>query len=205
MVDLMDFIHRNISSLYFLDNNKIGHPLYLKNRRPDLWKLGFTCENTDTSVQYLTIVNEVLEAYLQKVVPGNVFEKLSLANTRVSFALPFNMPLEELRTYLSHFELTLHQVYKTLRNPKEKIWRARLNISKEEFQVITTPDPLGARLRFGRASNFLEMDVQEFVRRTAITREEVDELVETAFNPDIQNLKVEQKKIPQNCRILPKS
>jgi hypothetical protein len=35
--DLMHFVETNISRPVFINPAKTTHPLYLKNRRPDLW------------------------------------------------------------------------------------------------------------------------------------------------------------------------
>jgi len=49
-VDLMRFIDANISKKAFLSPTEPhpDHPLYLKNRRSDLWKMQINCENTHT-------------------------------------------------------------------------------------------------------------------------------------------------------------
>ena len=52
VVDLMDFIDNHVSKPVFVEPGKTEHPLYLKNRRGDLWTLALTCKNTDTLVPY---------------------------------------------------------------------------------------------------------------------------------------------------------
>ncbi|MGH9908300.1 MAG: Tc toxin subunit A, partial [Pyrinomonadaceae bacterium] len=79
-VDLMDFIQNNVSKSIFIDDDKTEHPLYLKNRRGDLWTLVLSCKNTDTRIPYLTIVNEVLERYLERVFEEeDIYEALTEA------------------------------------------------------------------------------------------------------------------------------
>ena len=124
--DLMHFVETNVSRPVFINPGKTTHPLYLKNRRPDLWTLPVTCANTNTLVPYLTIVNEVLESYLRKVVDGDIYATLADPRTKVSFRVPFNLPFAELGVYLSHFELSPADVYRRLRQPDDKVWRARL-------------------------------------------------------------------------------
>ncbi len=62
-VDLMYFVETNILDRHF-KGNTTNHVLNLKQRRPDLWQLPLTCENTDTLIPYLTIINKVLENYI---------------------------------------------------------------------------------------------------------------------------------------------
>lgn len=62
-VDLLDFIEENILDDIFSGGN-INHVLSLKVRRPDLWKLPLTCENTHGFTPYLKIINEILENYI---------------------------------------------------------------------------------------------------------------------------------------------
>jgi hypothetical protein len=112
-VDLMRFIEAHISKKHFINPGKTDHALYLKNRRPDLWSLQLSCKNTDTLIPYLTIVNEVLAKYLERVFDEtDVFEALTTAS--VSFRQPFNLPFEELQLYLRHFGIKLRQIYDCL-------------------------------------------------------------------------------------------
>ena len=65
-IDLMHFTDQHVSQPVFVTTNLINHPLYLKNRRPDLWTLQLTCDNTNTLIPYLQIVDEVLEVALDQ-------------------------------------------------------------------------------------------------------------------------------------------
>lgn len=202
-VDLMHFIEQHVSKPVFINPNKQNHPLYLKNRRGDLWKLRLTCENTHTLIPYLTIVDEVLENYLKTVVSGDIFEKLSDPSEKISFGLPFNLPLEELRLYLSHFGITLHDIYRILKQAEAKVWRAKINLSKDEFGVITTPDPTGVKFRFGNPASFTDFEVQDFIRLAGITRQQLDELLALRFNPDLQNITVAKKSLADELQNFP--
>lgn len=65
-VDLMGYIDKNVLQIYFTGNNE-SHPLNLKTRRPDLWTLELTCENTNNEIPTLEIINEILEHYISKL------------------------------------------------------------------------------------------------------------------------------------------
>ena len=73
------------------------------------------------------------------------------------------------------------------------MWRERLQLSHEEFGVITTADVNGVRFRFGDPSTFAGFLVEDFIRLAGITREQLDELLALRFNPDLANIVVSKK------------
>lgn len=194
-VDLMHFVEQHISQAAFVATNMAQHPLYLKRRRPDLWKLQLSCENTDTLVPYLTIVNEVLEDHLDTLVSGDIYETLANPSEKHSARLPFTRPFEELQLYLSHFGLALHEIYDLLAQPEEKVWRARLGLSPAEFDVITGPDTAGVAQRFGAPASLAAFPVNDyrerrgFIQYSGITREQLDELLASRFRTDLAHIK----------------
>ena len=153
-VDLMRFIDKKISKPNFTNKNLDDHPLYLKRRRNDLWQLSLTCENTNTLVLYLQIVNEVLENYLELVAPVPIDVFAYLANeARSSFQQPFNLPHAEVLLYLQHLGVKLGDIsalFATNRQPKT---HAILGISPQELAAITTSDTSAVRRRFGVPDN----------------------------------------------------
>lgn len=200
-VDLMTFIDRHVSQPIFVKQNRTHHSLHLRQRRNDLWSLNLTCENTYRLVPYLTIVNEVLEAYVSELILGDVFETLSenQLSERISFALPFNLSLEELSLYLSHFGLSLHGLYKTLRQGYQKIWRAKLNLSKQEFNLIVHSDPGHVAGRLGNLS-LSNLDVQEFMRRSGITRQQLDDLLVIQCNSNLGEVHISKEAIDDDIQ-----
>lgn len=115
----------------------------LRLRRPDLEELPLTCENTNTPLPYIDLVNETLEYFVDSVgkptltlagyrgfntdpsvpardlltEPQNVRASAyaNLASAKFPLALPFNEPLESLRHYLKPFGLTLARAMEALR------------------------------------------------------------------------------------------
>lgn len=212
--DLMYFIEKYISHPVFTSRSHKSHPLYLKNRRPDLWALQLTCENTDTLIPYLSVVNEVLESYLDDVLDENIFQFLGSKQRgarffrwAISCNIPFNLPLEELRIYLSHFNLSLFKIYQLLNQPDINVWRARLNLSREEFDLIIKPDINNIKLRFGSPVSLVDFPIDDyqnkesglnqrgFIRFLGISRSQLDELINLRFNLDISNIDVSQRTI----------
>ena len=117
----------------------------LLERRPDIQHLPLTCENTNTALPYIDVVNEALEYFVANEVPalslngylghdtGNaVSEDLlgspqtfndgvrdtaysALLNERFPMPLPFHRPLENLRRYFDKFEAPLPLAMERLR------------------------------------------------------------------------------------------
>lgn len=202
-VDLMRFIENHITSNVFA--SMPDHPLNLKSRRGDLWSLKLTCENTDTLVPYLTIVNEVLENYLAHIPPQtNVdpYQTLSDHLTKISFNLPFNLPLEELRIYLKHFGTSLHEVYKLLKQSEDRVWRAKLNLSIDELGVVTQEDLPNVKLRYGDKSSFTDFTVQDFMRYSGLSRDQLTDLLAIEYNDDLRSIKITKKPDPNGDELL---
>ncbi len=124
-----------------LPNTEISPLEVLVSRRPDLQHLPLTCENTNTALPYIDVVNETLEYFV-----ANNVEKLSLqgyeghdtsdaasedllaspqfvmnsayTTLRGQYfptLLPFHQPLESLRRYFTAFEVPLAAAMEGLR------------------------------------------------------------------------------------------
>lgn len=110
-------------------------------RRPDIANLPLTCENTNTALPYVDLVNEILEYYVaydtladqngvksahdtglattpellaepQHVEP-NAYN--TLADERFPLTLPFNLWLETTRQFLGHFDSSLASILELFR------------------------------------------------------------------------------------------
>lgn len=173
-VDLMQFVERYVINKHFTGPNA-NHVLNLKTRRPDLWSLELTCENTSTLVPYLDIINEIMESYIakkkgfagdlndRKAVENFVYkreialEKSGTWKNEVhSFQQPFHLPLASVSTYLGHFEKTREDIAILLQKSQTDISKAKFNLSDKEYQLITTTDTTTAFIEivFGFKSQF---------------------------------------------------
>ena len=128
--------------------------LSLKVRRPDLWNLPLSCENTHTLIPTLTIVNEVLESFVaqemgdpdggsqpnlsnRQEVQALVYGKL-LNRAVHAHSLPFSLPHYEVQIYLSHLGFTIPQV--AALTLSEDTWQNLvLGLTEQAFNFITTP------------------------------------------------------------------
>ncbi len=133
-------------------------------RRPDLSHLPLTCENTNTIIPYIDLVNEVMEYYTVhdkldenaafdtgdttaqelRANPQN-FEPEAyriLKNAVYPFSLPFHQPLDVIRTYSDHLKIERYEIMKAMQkdlSPEafKAIESEALRISEEEYRVLT--------------------------------------------------------------------
>jgi peptidoglycan hydrolase-like protein with peptidoglycan-binding domain len=136
LVDLLQFIDKDPPPA-----EKKNPQAVLFTRRPDIQHLPLTCENTNTALPYIDVVNETLEYYV-----ANTAQKLSLKDytghdtgstatedlmaspqyvidtaydiLRSQFfppPLPFHQPLETLRLYFNKFDVKLSLAMEKLR------------------------------------------------------------------------------------------
>jgi hypothetical protein len=149
-VDMMKFVEKNVLDEYFRDRQDSA--INLRNRRPDLWEtVELTCENTNEKVPTLDIINEILENHIAKrlgfsgelsdrtAVEDLVYLELSDPETLTSFRQPFVLPLEKLQIYLRHFGRTRADVARLLNKPQSVVAASMLEISKQEYDIITRP------------------------------------------------------------------
>lgn len=181
-VDLMTFIEKTISRPNFIDADRADHALFLRNRRGDLWNLPLTCENTDTPEIYLTIVNEVLSAFLDQMAPlaGDVFEALA-TDARSSFRQPFNLPFAEVILYLGHLGVELPAVSSLFDETEAAAPHAVLRISPEEFSTIAAADLSAVDVRYGQPEDLRNLDASMLVRRTGIDRSLLGRVLDVRF------------------------
>jgi hypothetical protein len=109
----------------------------LIERRPDLPHIALTCENTQTALPYIDVVNEILEYYvahgkLEKgaahdtgdvttaellAEPQNVIREAydALLAARYPINLPFDLWIETVRRFCDYFEMPFHQILEAFR------------------------------------------------------------------------------------------
>jgi hypothetical protein len=141
LVDLLLFINQTTPQA-----GKENPQTVLLERRPDLEHLPLTCENTNTALPYIDVVNESLEYYIANAVQalslngylghdtdGALSEDLLASPQTFSDGvraaayailraehfpapLPFHQPLENLRRYFAKFEVPLSLAMERLRD-----------------------------------------------------------------------------------------
>jgi hypothetical protein len=167
----------------------------LKARRPDLWTLPLTCDNTNTLVAYLDIINPTLENYIALQFHGYkgalrdrnhietiVYQQI-LATSHRSFSQPFTLALEEIDTYLEHFGVSRLQIVRALGAPQPVIAQAALKISAAVYRQLmdsntdhgVLKDVYGIEFHFaGSGGHVSALNVQDLMRPTGFSRADVE-------------------------------
>lgn len=207
-VDLLSFIESRIVNKP--DSISEDHDLYLKNRRPDLWKLPLTCNNTHNLVPYLTIINEILENFIaisegfdennvyfpdndelysqgRRTIEDHVYGILKTLESNIH--QPFHLALEELKSYLSHYggKISPHKVSKTLQGDYDELIRTFFYLSTENLDLITTPKNLPFLktlfdFYFQLTGTTVDpVDVKVFLKALDIDREDLGDIINSHF------------------------
>ncbi|MXO58493.1 hypothetical protein GRI89_02885 [Altererythrobacter salegens] len=196
-VDLMCFIDEHVTQPYF--STQPAHVLNLKTRRPDLWTIELTCDNTNKPIPYLTIINEILENAVatdsgftgdltnRAAVADHVY-KTKLPDALDSFVQPLNLAFEEIRTFLRHFALTPANLGEAGLATGNSLTRLMLGVSPKDFALIATADDALAFLTkvYGvplseTAGKIDRFEVSRLMKPMGITRADLDELVASRF------------------------
>ena len=195
-VDLMKFIDENLRTVFA---GKPDHPLDLKYRRPDLWTLELSCDNTNTRIPTLDIVNEVLENHIAKRrgfagnfadrnAVGALVYRDTLAQRTDSFTQPFHLPLARIGAYLAALDARRADVANALAAPADARVQAELGLSAQERQIIATADADLAHLAavygvaFAGAPNAVtNVDAAALAPAMHLSRDELGTLIATKF------------------------
>jgi hypothetical protein len=197
-VDLMKFIDENLRDQF--TGLPPNHQLDLKTRRPDLWTLELSCDNTNHRIPTLDIVNEILENYIatQKLgyvgsladrgAIGTLVYKNTLPTLVDSFTQPFHLPLARIGAYMAKLGHTRAEVADALAVSADSRAQSELSLSRQYLHLITTADAnLGHkshiyRLTFGGTANAVDqVDAAVLAPAMALSRADLGQLVGTAF------------------------
>ena len=171
-VDLLEFLRnappnaQGWTPLDVLVGNDDNPNRVFLGKRPDLPHILLTCENTNTPIPYIDLVNEVLESYVAfgqlssttakdtglstapelsanpQYVEEGAYNRLREAVFPTS--LPFDRSLEMARLYLDHLGSSRHEVLKTFEVDGNKLTSEALGLSEKEFEILTGQDFQGA-------------------------------------------------------------
>ena len=139
-VDVLQFLAKSTANLagYTPLDVLIGKDKTVPGRRPDLGALPLSCENTNTAMPYIDLVNEILEYYIannhldtsfaydtgtattadliaepQNIIPG--VYNTTLKQALFPMNVPFDLWIQTVRGFLNYFKTPLAQVLDTLR------------------------------------------------------------------------------------------
>lgn len=134
LVDLLRIIDEYVTQ----PNTGIPAGLAFDTRRPDIAQLPLTCEQALTVVPYLQVVVERLAAAAATYGPvtGDVYQ--ALATAVYPSALPFNLPIAQVRAYLGQLDVLLADVYQAWNVSSPLVTRERLGLSPAQYAAVTT-------------------------------------------------------------------
>jgi len=131
LVDILAFLKHRASTIASKSAKDI-----LFQRRPDLGQVELTCENTNTPLPYVDLVNELLEdcvappsVLVAQQTTGTVDELMAnpqylnqAAYTKLQsevfpWSLPFHLASEEVHAYLDHLGVPRHELMRTFQKP----------------------------------------------------------------------------------------
>jgi len=199
---------------------KYAHPYdALIERRPDLANLPLTCENTNTALPYIDVVNEMLEHYIADgapkaydtgdattpellAEPQNVVATAygELQKARYPIGLPFDLWTETVRAFFDHFQAPLWKVLELFR-PAETTARFTepLGLTPVEHEVLTGSD-LSSKwyelygLTSAATAKTELSSAKRLSRRLGVTYKQLIELVTGGFvNPRLHTVVVLRK------------
>lgn len=184
-VDLMRVIEQYVTKP---NAKEIDKGMSLLERRADLAKIELTCENTNKTMPYLTIVNERLEEAVQEAWGGQDKLYPSLAKASYPSALPFHLPLAKIRIYLQRLSVQLEAVYRTLPSQPTDVAAHTLGLSPEEWQLIATSESDVQKLQtyFGVSDLAQLTDASVFCKKTGLKVTDLRQLLEQDLSADEQ-------------------
>lgn len=168
-VDLLRIIER-----YITLESKEGESVPLRARRPDLFQLELTCENTNQELPYLQIVNKIVESYLER---SELYRELS--RTYYPSPLPFHLPMASIRISLLGAGTSLTEVLRTFQRPEESVILEEMKLSPEMYGYLKKPLSAEALKEFWGLSGAdlgKLTELSEFMNTMQLTRQEAERL-----------------------------
>lgn len=158
----------------------------LKQRRPDLFTLPLTCENTNNEIPYIKIVNMVMENSLND---KNIYE--TLAKKVYPFARPFHLAMEQIRKWLGLAGVSLSGIYAAWKKDELFMAKERMKITNGLFDAMTAYNDASLRSLYGKPGTFdiknlyAELtDPQAFLEITGLDRNGLYDLLIQDLNDD---------------------
>jgi hypothetical protein len=174
LVDVFEFLRHSAQNAFgntpldVLIGKRSDDGWSVRGRRPDLAYLKLTCENTNTELPYIDLVNEVLESYVAQWTTLSAAHDTGQATTAeldaspqytlafayailweavFPFSLPFCQPIEVARTYLRHLGTSRAEVLETFQITPEAAAAAvdaeGIRLDPFLYQLLTGKDLAG--------------------------------------------------------------
>ncbi|MDT4292018.1 neuraminidase-like domain-containing protein [Methylomonas sp. MO1] len=219
----------------------------LNARRPDIKNIALTCENTNVALPHIDLINEILEQLMMAdqsapeieaydvgeassqdllAEPQNILwsayvgdkGKPGLRDLVYPITLPFDLPIEMVRTFLNQLGIPLWRLRELLVRPSSlsasaaaradgwmDVWFERLGFSPADISALTKSDEWYLLFGYTSAADALVAtetvdgvtrpsekglrNAKTLARRLGVSYEELVELIRTRFiNPEIEVL-----------------
>lgn len=211
LIDLLGFLQR--TQVYDSNNDLSGDSAWdiLKQRRPEFKEIELSCENTNTTLPYIDLTNEILETAVVQHIEGDVvldrqttrdakslrvfpeylnaaaYEKLFDGSNESVYPwlLPFHLWNEEAKGYLGLVDIGREEIVSTL--------EASDTLSAEAARVaLGICDAMKSVLQDNTFTEYYKVadsgqlvNVKDFLQQAGISYEELVELLDTGFvNPE---------------------
>ncbi len=215
LVDLLQFLQqapRTFSGLNLLEG-------VLRPRRPDIEHLLLNCENANTPLPYIDLVNEILEravagstadsfpqtegsAGLLRAMPDHELPAAYsiLAEAYFPWQLPFHMGHEHVRLWTEQLELGLGKLYRLFGRSLAEAARMELWLAPGQWALISTEETYTAELfrLWGLDAGPWREEVPVILQRTNLSYAELEALLGTSF---LSGYELEPDKSADPCRI----
>ena len=158
--------------------DSIPKGLSLPERRPDLWNMALSCDNTYNEKSYLTLANKVMEQKITSDLDMPV--GLALAIATYPFTLPANLPEEEILAYLKFFKLNLPEVYRRFWADELQVARASLGLSVNQLNLLTKDSSPYLQSVYGLYPNESADQLAQtkfFLQKTGVDGQQLDKLI----------------------------
>ena len=220
-----------VDLLQMIDPKAGAKPLTkLRERRPDIEFIPLTCENTNTELPYIDLINEILEFYVAhnetlsaqaahdnagataeelRINPQYVVDAAyeALAKAVYPVDLPFNRSLTISRLYLNHLGVSRHELMNAFRKQGQptdaEVDLEGLEISSFEGSILTGSLNRPLADFYGTTgsdpSGLAEISVADFLQRTAISYEDLTELLTVQILNPAGSIRLEDSDNPPRC------
>ncbi|TVR42807.1 MAG: hypothetical protein EA394_02535, partial [Bacteroidia bacterium] len=215
LVDLLQFLRQAPRTVG--DRNLLTDGLRL--RRPDIEHLLLNCENANTPLPYIDLVNEVLEravaglegepypqtedeAERLRAMPAHELPEAYEILEEASFPwlLPFDLHHERTRLWAGQLQLDMGDLYRRFGRTQAEAARVELWLAPRQWELISTQETEAENLltAWGIDDGIWREDVPFILQRTNMSYTDLEDLLHTGL---LEEFGLEPDKSADPCRI----
>lgn len=142
-LDIMKIVDDYITQPNVYPVRRIPAGYKFEERRPDLFNVELTSNNTNDIIPYIDVINKVLEKNIESIAKIENAPKF-IGLSKYPFNSPYNLPLQKIRLSLNKIGVSLSDIYNDFKNPNQvnflDIAREELGLSVEQLSIYTKSD-----------------------------------------------------------------